>query len=111
MRTEETMATGVTTELEAKKLGKIFRMLKWISIAPGLNAETLGGLIGVSKRGVHRYIKDLRALGIPIKVKKGIGYSLEDSDILSALRWNGAERESTTPDRKGKTNAQENDSQ
>lgn len=78
---------------DTKKLGKAFRMLKWISIAPGLNTETLGGLLDLSARGVHRYIADLRQMGIPIKTHKGLGYSLESTDILSAVNWSFTEPE------------------
>lgn len=70
---------------DLKKLGKALRMLKWISIAPGVDAETLGRILDISKRGVYRYIKDLRKSGMPIKTQRNAGYSLADPDILSAI--------------------------
>ncbi len=70
---------------DSKKLGKALRMLKWISVAPGVDTKTQGRLLDLSTRGVYRYIKDLRKLGIPIKTHKHAGYSLEHTDILSVI--------------------------
>ncbi len=87
-------------ETKDKKLGKALRMLKWISVAPGMDVETLGKLLDLSERGVYRYIADLRKLGIPIKTHEGEGYSLEDTDILRAVKWNVTEPEKVTQNAK-----------
>ena len=68
-----------------RKLESIFTMLKWISVAPGVSAETLAQLVDRSERGVYRYLSDLKGLGIAIKCQNG-GYTLEDSDIMSAIK-------------------------
>ena len=78
---------------DTKKLGKAFRMLKWISVTPGVDKETLAKLLDISTRGVYRYIKDLRQIGVPIKTHRNAGYSLESTDILGAIKWSMEEPE------------------
>ncbi len=73
-------------EVKTKKLKKAFMLLKWISVAPGVDAKTLGRLLGLSERGVYRYIKDLREIGITVRTKERRGYVLEHTDLLGALR-------------------------
>ena len=71
-----------------KKVEKIFLLLKWIAIRPGISVGDLAKSVGVSERGVYRYIQDLLGLGIPI-TNTGGGYYLHDPDILNIIRLSG----------------------
>ena len=71
-----------------KKVEKIFKMVKWIAVRPGISVGDLAKSVGVSQRGVYRYISDLLDLGIPI-INSGGGYYLQDPDILNIIRLSG----------------------
>lgn len=68
-----------------KKVGRVFVLLKWISVAPQVDEVVLAKLLGVSTRAIYRYIKDLKRVGIPIRRKSG-GYVLENADLLGSIR-------------------------
>lgn len=72
-----------------KKVAKIFKMMKWIAVRPGISVGDLANLVGVSHRGIYRYIDDLRGLCIPITKCRGGGYYLQDADILNIIRLTG----------------------
>lgn len=71
-----------------RKVEKIFKLLRWIQTAPGLNAHTLGVLLETHVRSIYRYIDDLRRMGIEIKNENG-GYALGDGDIIGAIKLSG----------------------
>lgn len=82
-----------------KKLEKMFKLLKYVTVAPGspgLSAKTLAKLIGLSERGVYRYIEDLKAMNIDIKSKNG-RYVLETSALARVFRANGDQELAFTP--------------
>lgn len=68
-----------------RKVEKTFKLLKWIRVAPGLNVDTLGGLLDTHVRSIYRYIDDLRTMGIAIRNENG-GYALDDDNILGAIK-------------------------
>lgn len=71
--------------LGIRKLGRVFLMLKWLQISPGLKVETLAMLVDVSIDNIYRYVTELRMLGISIKDKNGC-YTLESDDIIGSIK-------------------------
>lgn len=53
-----------------RKQEGLFRMLKWIAIAPGISVDSLAILLDITDRGIYRWIAELKKAGAPIIGKK-----------------------------------------
>ena len=70
------------------KSNKLFKLLELVKANPYIALDDVAKEIGTSKRGLYRYVKTLRSVGIPIETKKGciLGKS-KIEEFVTSLRF------------------------